>query len=587
MLGAHDILIYDSDTLRRLVRLDVIDVGGAYPVRELLDGFPVGSVSHWTLPMDWVIRALDPMVSWIFPVESGYEAGAILTGPLLALLSTLVLMLGCRRIFGPSAALVAGLIHAGAYSVVNVSMLGNGDHQNLQHLCVLAGLMGLWVAIHENKESRGLGAGAALGLAIWVSAESMTIFYLLAASLFVLVAWPAGEGLREARRRLVWRWSTGLLAVMLLGHLAEHVGDLSAFHWDVLSLFQIYQVAVFALFAGFLSVLSAAGWVRVMAVAAMSLMVGLVPILVSDGLRGAIALQFEQVADLNVWLQNEVSEYRSLWSEGFGAMIERDSFLIIALPLFLMGLIASRALGAPLRSSILLMALATFGLELWEVKLGHLFAMTFPVAVVGGYLGLRERFRPSPGGYWGDWLAVVVAVFAVALSLPSSRDPVLFESDRATRQICKELRQRSEDLGWSERSVLAPWDMGAEIMYRARLPVVASGYHRNIEGIRDGYRVFLAGRDQREEAQTIIDDRKVGWVVAWYSRDPFLEVAPLTIGRPSMGNVGEFTAAAKESLFWQLRYQGRVPGLRLYKDGPVVQLSTGKEPMYRIFEVVR
>ena len=59
----NDILFRDNDTARRLVRLNhLVDPDKPYPYQNPEDGYPQGSVIHWTLPMDWVIMALDPLV---------------------------------------------------------------------------------------------------------------------------------------------------------------------------------------------------------------------------------------------------------------------------------------------------------------------------------------------------------------------------------------------------------------------------------------------------------------------------------------------------------------------------------------------
>ncbi len=52
LLQPQGLLIHDLDTLRRLAHLAAIDHAGQYPVVEVLDGYPIGTTLHWTLPMD-------------------------------------------------------------------------------------------------------------------------------------------------------------------------------------------------------------------------------------------------------------------------------------------------------------------------------------------------------------------------------------------------------------------------------------------------------------------------------------------------------------------------------------------------------
>ena len=46
-----------------------------------------------------------------------------------------------------------------------------------------------------------------------------------------------------------------------------------------------------------------------------------------------------------------------------------------------------------------------------------------------------------------------------------------------------------------------------------------------------------------------------------------------------------YSEEAKRSLWWRLRYAEQVPGFHLYTDGPEVQLASGVEPFFRVYEV--
>src|SRR5207302_7748433 len=63
----------DPDTVRRLVRLrHLVDPATPYPYRDPADGWRAdparrGTVLHWTLPLDGVILALDPLFAPLHP----------------------------------------------------------------------------------------------------------------------------------------------------------------------------------------------------------------------------------------------------------------------------------------------------------------------------------------------------------------------------------------------------------------------------------------------------------------------------------------------------------------------------------------
>src|SRR5690606_17871659 len=123
--------------------LEALDAADTYPIVETHDGWPAGTMLHWTRPMDAVIRGLDPLVSWLLPSERGHEAGAVLAGPLLAAAAVVLFVFLATRLLGAWAALVAGALYALSYSFVNTSLLGNGDHQTLQQLAAVVAVLGL------------------------------------------------------------------------------------------------------------------------------------------------------------------------------------------------------------------------------------------------------------------------------------------------------------------------------------------------------------------------------------------------------------------------------------------------------------
>jgi len=81
-LGDDGLRLSDPDTLRRIVRLDhLVDPASPYPYLDPRDGYQVdparrGSVLHWTLPMDAVIVALDPLAHALHPDARRFAAGA-------------------------------------------------------------------------------------------------------------------------------------------------------------------------------------------------------------------------------------------------------------------------------------------------------------------------------------------------------------------------------------------------------------------------------------------------------------------------------------------------------------------------------
>lgn len=579
----HDggVLLSDLDTMRRLAHIEAIDRAGTYPIVEPLDGWPTGTTLHWTLPMDWAIRTLDPLLGWLVPGERGYEGGAVVAGPVFAGAAVCVFLLLLTRLLGAGPALLAGLLYALTRAFVATSLLGNGDHQTLQQLAAVVAVLGLLLALQGSTRARtwAMSAGAALGFAVWVSTELMLLFYVLVGVLTVLAAWPWRERARCAEvRALLEPFGGAMLAVALLGHLAEHRGSFGTLRWDIISLFQLWQIAVFALFGAALTRVKRDGLAPLALAGIGAVGVGLLP-LISPDVRTALFGQIQNAGEVNVWLQREVSEFRGLFEHGIEAFLEREGWLPLAVIAALFGLRWSPLTG-PAAAAVGLTAVGTFALYAYEVKLGHLYALAFPVLLVTGSLGFARRCT-FEGERWVHLGAAAVAVWSLVAYLPAPRVAQLKQTDRFVREIGAKITAARQG---RDGGVLAPWDMGARLMYETKIGVVATGYHRNLEGIRDGFRFWFTDLSQRDQAMQILRRRGVRWVVAWYDTNFFAGGAH-TIGIPPLRTDAGLLPAVQATMFWHLRY-GSLPGFRLIAEGPEIQRSGfPPEPIYRLFEV--
>lgn len=597
VLRADGVLIYDNDTLRRLARIEALADAPSYPFVNLRDGFPSGTAIHWTRPMDWVIQILNPVAGMFVANAKGYEAGAVVAGPVLSFFAILLVAWSARRLFGNGGALCAAAIYAFGYSIVNVSLFGNGDHQGLQHLCVVAAFVLLLRAL-ENRDSGdgtrdsrfGLGSGLALGLGIWVSAETMTVLYaLLAAGLVAFVLAADKQKVLRTTRDL----ARGSMPVVLLGHWLEN-SSLTAFLWDGISLFQLWQLLVLWVFGELATkpvrspehegttgvVLRQTG-----IAAAVAIVAGIAPF-AFESVRTAFGAQLANAAEVNIWLQNEVAEFRSLFGrgQGFSAWMARDSYLVLVLPIAVFAAFLWRSTPLAVRTVIAVFAVVTLGLEMWEIKLGHLFALAMPFALICGFRGLADRLPVIRGA--ASIAAAAIAILAAYWARPGPRVKPYRDGDVVRKEVCGKLADRSQS-DRKPRAVMAPWDFGGWILYHTKLPVVASGYHRNLDGIQDSWRFYLAQPEERDAAWKTAKQRKVGYVLAWYSRG-FLAEAPPTIGRPPLITDRGVDPRINKTLFWELRYgQPQHPGLRLFAKGQSIQFpgDSRTTPMYQLYEL--
>jgi hypothetical protein len=594
MRGDGTIRFGDYDTMRRLARLRALDQSDSYPVTEVKDGFPQGTISHWTKPFDWTLQVLDPLVAPFVSGAEPYEAAAVLAGPILGTLCVLLFLWFSTRLLGRFPGLLATAFYALQYPLLIMNAVGNGDHQNLQHVFLLA-FGCLWLLEHAGRIGRFAPplSGVALGLGIWVSTESMVVFLSwVAITGCLLVLGPRSDLPRRASTELgrgVALWIT-----LAVGSLVEHA-TIFAVEWDKVSWFQMYPVAVFMLFLVLARVLpDIKGRGSVAAVAGLG--IGLLGLWLLPGFGTTVAAQLAEFDDVNIWLQTCVNEFRSSFWDGtaysVGEGVRRFTFLLPGVPVFLAAAFTARQY--PWRARVTLLALATIslGLAAWEVKLGHLFAIWFPIVMILGGTALSDRFLPEGGV--GRPMAATVFVGALLaggfLGLPTGPGKTIEISQDGIAELCDFLDAQKGKL---EGSVIAPWDISAAILYRSDWPIVASGYHRNIEGIKDAYRFYSAQPDEPVIADEILDRRRVRFVVTWYSR-VFLQDAQTVLqsGRRFFVDEGghrNFTDLAVNSLFWRLRYLKSVPGYRLRYNSKIrITLSSAQpEPLFQVYEVKR
>ena len=578
----------DPDTLRRLVRLrHLVEPGTPYPYRDPADGWHAdparrGTVIHWTLPMDGVILALDRIMAPLDPQARRFEAGAAWSTPVLGTLAVVTFsILAARWLAWPEAILAASL-YALVYDGIAITAFGSGDHPSLQHLCAVVALLG-FLALLAGRGGGALAtlAGAALGPGLWVSTETTVVLHLMAvgAAASLLVGTPAE---RSALARRHCAWGAAAFVVALIGDRLEHPGAGWTFEWDTVSGFQLHQLLVFVLFTAI-----AWRWRAPVRAALVAVAVGVLPFVLVPGYRATLEADLAIARAVNRWTQSEMAEYGRLFSvEGFfvpDQSWERFTWLIFALPPCLLGVALDRGHPAALRAGLVIGAVGLFGFTCYEVKLGHLFAIVYPLVLVvgGGWLVTWLAMRLHPSGA-GARAARAIAVFAAVLLFLLPHHPVgrvslaealvggraaaddpRWDAGNPGNLLTAELRQLPAAAG-ERRAVLADWSIGAFILYETDHPVVASGYHRNLAGIRDAYRVFVARvPEDVTDLATILRERGVRWIITRY--DPLLFVR----GSRSFPELGEF---------------GRLRGVRYRGDGlydPI--LAPFPEPTQRTF----
>lgn len=512
----------DADTVRRLVRLHSVDAAGHYPVVEVRDGFPAGAVLQWTLPMDLVIRTLDAVAPRLHPGARPYESGAALAGPLLGTLAVLAFALLACRLLPPGQAALAALLYAISAPGIEVTRLGNGDHQSLQLLCIAIAVPGCLVLL-AGRGGRGLAvlAGAALGLSLWVNAESMLA--LVIDGLMIVVGLSlCDRATALARLALLLPFAIASAAVAVLGQLVEHRGAL-LLEWDRISCFQsgaaLGLVACVLLARALLArgLRPAAGLPLAAGIAGL-LVAG--PFLLVPSLRDALAAELFRAATFAGFCAACVAEYRPLFADGIGLAWLVYGPTLWLIPVCTLGLAGAVDLPRHLRWCLLIPTVLLGGLVLDQVKLAHMFAIPWALILPAGGAGalhwLARVGRIPPAALPRLRLAAGLGLAALALwhILQQTFTPVAADHSarRAVVAAVRELQFSPPNPIAAERTaVMAPWELGHHLLYETDKPIVASSYQRRVDGIRDSF-AALCSRDPAE-ARAILQRRGVRWLV--------------------------------------------------------------------------
>lgn len=600
----------DPDTVRRLARLEGAPAGEEG--RDPRDGYPAGTAIHWTAPMDWLLVSLDAVVPGIHPTARRYESGAAWAGPLLGAIGALAFALVAMRLLGAGAGSAAGWLYAMGVPLLQTTGYGNGDHQSLQHLgAAVATLVVACVAAGRAGRALAVTGGAALGLSLWVSTESMSVLALTAAAAAVSTWWiPAAD--RGRASGLHATWAAACLAVVGIGVAIEQGTHFPAFEWDRVSGFQLAAVAAvlvyFALSRALEGRMPARATVAPVVAGACALVWVLLPFALVPSWRGAVVEEWEGLRAAQAWAAACVAEYQPLLAPGgvfgFQSATLLFSHAVWLLPLVVVGLAMSPVLSGAGRVMLLLLAAGHFALACLEIKLAHFFSITYPlVLVVGGgwWAGLLGRsmgaaaVKPARGLGFAACLALLVVA-----ARPFSVDAAA-ERDRAAQQPRMEMLQAVARLAADGSSpgraaALALWDQGAHLMYYGRVPAVASAYHRNLAGIRDAFAVLTA--TTWAEAERLLRRRGVRWLV-WGADPAFL--FQIERAFPELGRFGtvhreerggrlatrlSFEPRTERTVWKSLLDDRPAPFLRKVYESPHMRPVAGRvAPAFRVFEV--
>ncbi len=501
-------------------------------VAELRDGFgwydsvmersnaPYGSTMHWTRPMDLLILggayALSPFMS---AKDALFASGALIS-PILGLLICFAMAWATLPLLGKDRWFLAALLVLMQPGVLGYTAAGRADHHSLLFLLFILAIGGTVRLLGPRPTARdALAAGAAYGMAIWVSVEMTLLVALCQAT--AAVAWIRFPEVK-ARRQLTA--AAAFLATMLLALVAEHPpAAILTVELDRVSLpFAVIALLTCAVWGAAWAVERRHRWAKTpMRRAALLGAVGSIGILVLIALFPQLAggpLAAVDPRIMQIW-DAHVSENGSLMPRDWRHAGKFLFFIGAVVPCLLYSAIdVWRRRNNPeslpwTLFTVLLAVYFLFALELIRVAPFAEIASVPVLAAITARLvtwserGLSRLLRP---------LATCIAAFlliyggvivgTVMLTVSAAASPRAAAPKCRLSQISPTLNDPAA-LGAKPLVIAGLIDRGPEILYRTRHSVVGTPYHRNGAGIMDSYRLFAA--PEEAESRAIIKRRGI------------------------------------------------------------------------------
>ena len=482
----------DPDDAMRLVQVrDWLAGQFFFDVSQHRVNPPHGGPMHWSRIVDMPVAGLILLLRPLLGAASA-ELIACIAVPLL-LLGGLVAaaFIAARRIAGSAVALVVVILLLTSPSILVQFAPLRIDHHGWQILLAGVALM----AAFDGRPARG-GVIAALALATWLQISSEALPYTaLFAGLFALRHWIDRA---QAPGFIAFAVTLGLAAATLLA-LLRGPGALLATQCDALSyayVWPLLALAVIAALAGRLIGLDTAR--RRLIVAALAGGAAVATFLMTGGpcLSGDPFAALGPVA-YRLWYL-KVMEGRPIWAQDLAM---RGAILLPAMTGLAGALLAAWHASGAARARWATLALLIVGatlvamLVMRALSVAHLFALpgiawlivllfrraqAAPSAIIR-VLGSAALVLLSPAGLSAAWIAL------------ASHHPA---EDKSAAADCRaqSILARLDRL--PPATLFAPIDMGPDIFLRPRHSVIATAHHRNVAGLTEVIRAFVADPQQ-------------------------------------------------------------------------------------------
>ena len=495
----------NPDSFMRLVLLRDHVPGGDFQFMAR-DNAPQGAWLHWSMVHSWVMWWL---ARGLAASGLAFESALVWAGTGLTMISLLALtglLAGVMVIRGGRLAAIA--VTVALLSSLPLQAYG-APLQLTHHVFMLVPLAAAFLCFQSTRWWADLAGGALMGLALWISPETMPLVVALAAMRMAMrLQCPQG--------RPVWPVAAGLLAMLAWGWMQDPPPPtFTAWALDHISLAWLVLGALLALW-----LVLADGVIcrvpglrtRVAVVCLAGLVCGVAWLL---WVPGALAGPEGLLPD----------ELKRLWWSRIMELKPATQSAYRGIGFLGMPVLAGVALlWVSWREALLwkavwaLTTLAYAVLAAWHLRMGAAAALA-AVLAWGLVLCRLPTFRtedvnalPARQQYrTGVLLVMPVLVAAAALTAALlDKTPSSARSGAArcpVSDVAPYLNQQPPG------TVLVPLNEGPEMLWRTPHGIVASNYHHNIDGLLDYYRIQRS-TDVNAGLADLLDRRRIRWLLA-------------------------------------------------------------------------
>ena len=511
------------DDFMRLVQvMDWLDGQGWSDVVQRRLNPPAGVAMHWSrladLPLAAVIRLTEP---WFGRGEAVYLA-ALLVPPLLGgLFAGLFLWTAVALLPDRSAALLIPMVATLFHPLLQFRP-GRVDHHGLQ-LVLTALAIGLLLRALESGRSRAaVGLGVAGGTSLAIGLE--TLPFLGAATISLSLVWTVRGGRAAMSLTIFGLALTGTALALLLLTLPDP-------DWTACDRLSPAHVALTAIVPaaglgslGLARLRPGLAWpVRLVIVGGIGI-AGLV--LAATAFPQCAARPFAHLpAEVRYWFErvNEAYSLLEFFHRKAGGAVSIVILPLVALVSLVWQRVRSADRAAPGWIVLVVLMLSSLTLMAWQIRGAAYAGLVASLALMPFAAAMNERadrleisnvrrlfVRVGLRG-WVPVLCLLAVILPQPLLQPASSRPANEQTSEcdvsapAVRSVFVALNDPA-GLGSEARTIAAPIDLGARILFLTRHRVLAAPYHRNTQGLSDNRRIF-AGTE--EDALATVRARNV------------------------------------------------------------------------------